>query len=138
MKQYSLLQCGIDNNCLNNIIHLTTYFFNVRTEIIKKITNNTRIEPRLIEELKEKYDDFSKDFFSKKTVACLKKHCSDQLPDVLTDFQKMLNITNYYRTQIIKHSLSSYNRIYIVLLDTIIYMINDFSHNYKIKYLGKK
>jgi len=134
----SLLQCGIDNNCLTDIIQLTKYFFNTRTKIIHKITSKLPIDPELINELQSNYDILSKKFFSQKTIKCLTKYCKEHLPDVLSDFQKMLNIANHYRTQIIKHSMSQHNRVYILLLDTIIKIINDFSHKYKTKYLGQK
>ena len=134
----SLLKCGLENNCLDDTIAYTIELLNIQNMIVTCISEQKEIKISLLNDFKKTYKKFSKSFFSKKTVDCLIKNCKNQLPDVINDIQKMLNQANFFRNQIIKHSRSKHNRIYIRILDLAIEIIHDFSDNYKKKYLNIK
>lgn len=132
------IKCGIDNNCLNKCIYHTLQIYKIHLEIVSSIIGQKEIKISLIKELQETYKIFSKDFFSKKTVDCMKKYCKRNFPNIIEDIQKLLNKSNFLRNQIIKHYRSKHNRIYIRILDVSIEIIHDFSEKYKKKYLEIK
>jgi len=133
-----LIKCGLENDCLNKCIFYTIQIYKIHLEIITNISAKKEIKKSLITDLKNNYKLFSKDFFNKKTVDCLKKNCSNHLPNVIEDIQKLLHKANYFHNQILKHFRTKHNRIYLEILETSIEIIHDFSEKYKKKYLEIK
>jgi len=133
-----LIKCGIDHNCLNKCIFYTLQIYKIHLDIISNISSKKEIKKTLINELKNNYKEFSKDFFSKKTVECLKKNCNKHLPNIIEDIQKLLHKANYFRNQILKHYRTKHNRMYLLILETSIEIIHDFAEKYKKKYLEIK
>ena len=133
-----LIKCGIENNCFNKCIYHTLSLYKIHLDILSSITSKKEIKPSSINELNNQYNLFSKEFFSKKTVDCLKKYCLNKLPNVIEDIQKLLHKANYFRNQVLKHYKTKHNRTYIFILETIIGMLHDFANKYKKKYLNNK
>ena len=138
MSNNSFIKCGIDNDCLNKCIYHTLEIYKIHITIITNITAKKEIDKSLITSLKHHYDLFAKDFFSKKTVDCLKKHCKNTFPNVIPDVQKLLHKSNYFRNQVLKHYRTKHNRTYILILETSIEILHDFANKYQKKYLEIK
>ena len=72
-----MIKCGIQYNCISDsIIYVLQLIKLIDDNIGKKIRLNQKISPQLIEKTMDSYKQFSKRFFSKKSVDCMKKNCN--------------------------------------------------------------
>lgn len=96
----SMIKCGIQYNCISDsIIYVLQLIKLLDDNIGKKMRLNKKISPQLIEKTMDSYKQFSKRFFSKKSVDCMKKNCNmkKNIPE-LTKLIKSLEIfINGYR-----------------------------------------
>jgi hypothetical protein len=90
----SMIKCGIQYNCISDsIIYVLQFIKLIDDNIGKKMRLNQKISPQLIEKTMDVYKQFSKRFFSKKSVDCMKKNCNmkKNIPE-LTKLIKSLEI----------------------------------------------
>ena len=90
----SMIKCGIQYNCISDsIIYVLQFIKQLDDNICKKMSLNQKISPQLIEKMMEVYKQFSKRFFSKKSIDCMKKNCNmkKNIPE-LTKLIKSLEI----------------------------------------------
>ena len=90
----SMIKCGIQYNCISDsIIYVLRLIKLIDNNIGKKMRLNQRVSPQLIQKTMEVYKQFSKRFFSKKSVDCMKKNCNmrKNIPE-LTNLIKSLEI----------------------------------------------
>ena len=90
----SMIKCGIQYNCISDsIIYVLQFIKLLDDNICKKMRLNQNISPQLIQKIMEVYKQFSKRFFSKKSVDCMKKNCNmkKNIPE-LTKLIKSLEI----------------------------------------------
>lgn len=90
----SMIKCGIQYNCISDsIIYVLQFIKLLDDNIGKKMCLNKRISPQLIEKTMDVYKQFSKRFFSKKSIDCMKKNCNmrKNIPE-LTKLIKSLEI----------------------------------------------
>jgi len=96
-----MIKCGIQYNCISDsIIYVLQLIKLLDNNIGKKMRLNQKISPKLIEKTMDSYKQFSKRFFSKKSVDCMKKNCNmkKNIPE-LTKLIKSLEIfINGHRT----------------------------------------
>lgn len=89
-----MIKCGIQYNCISDsIIYVLQFIKLIDNNIGKKMRLNQKISPQLIEKTIDVYKQFSKRFFSKKSVNCMKKNCNmkKNIPE-LTKLIKSLEI----------------------------------------------
>ena len=89
-----MIKCGIQYNCISDsIIYVLQLIKLIDNNIGKKMRLNQKISPQLIKKTMESYKQFSKRFFSKKSVDCMKKNCNmkKNIPE-LTKLIKSLEI----------------------------------------------
>jgi hypothetical protein len=89
-----MIKCGIQYNCISDsIIYVLQLIKLLDDNIGKKIRLNQKISPQLIQKIIDVYKEFSKRFFSKKSVDCMKKNCNmkKNIPE-LTKLIKSLEI----------------------------------------------
>ena len=89
-----MIKCGIQYNCISDsIIYVLQFIKLLDDNIGKKMRLNQKISPQLIEKTMDSYKQFSKRFFSKKSVDCMKKNCNmkKNIPE-LTKLIKSLEI----------------------------------------------
>lgn len=89
-----MIKCGIQYNCISDsIIYVLQLIKLIDNNIGKKMRLNQKISPQLIQKTMESYKQFSKRFFSKKSVDCMKKNCNmkNNIPE-LTKLIKSLEI----------------------------------------------
>ncbi len=89
-----MIKCGIQYNCISDsIIYVLQFIKLIDDNIGKKMRLNQKISPQLIEKTMDVYKQFSKRFFSKKSVDCMKKNCNmkKNIPE-LTKLIKSLEI----------------------------------------------
>lgn len=89
-----MIKCGIQYNCISDsIIYVLRLIKLIDDNIGKKMRLNQRISPQLIQKTMDSYKQFSKRFFSKKSVDCMKKNCNmrKNIPE-LTKLIKSLEI----------------------------------------------
>ena len=90
----SMIKCGIQYNCISDsIIYVLQFIKLIDDNIGKKMRLNQKISPQLIQKTMDSYKQFSKRFFSKKSVDCMKKNCNmkKNIPE-LTNLIKSLEI----------------------------------------------
>ena len=90
----SMIKCGIQYNCISDSIIYVLQFIKILDNTIgKKMRLNQKISPQLIEKTMDVYKQFSKRFFSKKSIDCMKKNCNmkKNIPE-LTKLIKSLEI----------------------------------------------
>jgi hypothetical protein len=88
-----MIKCGIQYNCISDsIIYVLQFIKLLDDNIGKKIRLNQKISPQLIEKTMDVYKQFSKRFFSKKSVDCMKKNCNMKNIPELTKLIKSLEI----------------------------------------------
>ena len=89
-----MIKCGIQYNCISDsIIYVLQLIKLIDDNIGKKMRLNQKISPQLIQKTMDSYKQFSKRFFSKKSVDCMKKNCNmkKNIPE-LTKLIKSLEI----------------------------------------------
>jgi len=89
-----MIKCGIQYNCISDSIIYVLQFIKILDDnISKKMRLNQKISPQLIQKTMDIYKQFSKRFFSKKSVNCMKKNCNmkKNIPE-LTKLIKSLEI----------------------------------------------
>jgi len=89
-----MIKCGIQYNCISDsIIYVLQLIKLLDDNIGKKMRLNQKISPQLIQKTIDIYKQFSKRFFSKKSVDCMKKNCNmkKNIPE-LTKLIKSLEI----------------------------------------------
>ena len=103
-----MIKCGIQYNCISDsIIYVLQFIKLLDDNIGKKMRLNQKISPQLIQKTMEVYKQFSKRFFSKKSVDCMKKNCNmkKNIPE-LTKLIKSLEIfINGHRARSKGHTL---------------------------------
>jgi hypothetical protein len=90
----SMIKCGIQYNCISDSIMYVLQLIKILDDTIgKKMRLNQKISPQLIQKTIDVYKQFSKRFFSKKSVDCMKKNCNmkKNIPE-LTKLIKSLKI----------------------------------------------
>ena len=90
----SMIKCGIQYNCISDSIMYVLQLIKLLDDTIgKKMRLNQKISQQLIEKTMDVYKQFSKRFFSKKSVDCMKKNCNmkKNIPE-LTKLIKSLEI----------------------------------------------
>ena len=90
----SMIKCGIQYNCISDSIMYVLQLIKLLDDTIgKKMRLNQKISPQLIQKTMDVYKQFSKRFFSKKSVDCMKKNCNmkKNIPE-LTKLIKSLEI----------------------------------------------
>lgn len=90
----SMIKCGIQYNCISDSIMYVLQLIKLLDDTIgKKMRLNKKISPQLIQKTIDVYKQFSKRFFSKKSVDCMKKNCNmkKNIPE-LTKLIKSLEI----------------------------------------------
>ena len=89
-----MIKCGIQYNCISDsIIYVLRLIKLIDDNIGKKMRLNQKISQQLIQKTMDVYKQFSKRFFSKKSVDCMKKNCNmkKNIPE-LTNLIKSLEI----------------------------------------------
>ena len=89
-----MIKCGIQYNCISDsIIYVLRLIKLIDDNIGKKMRLNKRVSPQLIQKTMDSYKQFSKRFFSKKSIDCMKKNCNmkKNIPE-LTKLIKSLEI----------------------------------------------
>ena len=89
-----MIKCGIQYNCISDSIMYVLQLIKLLDDNIgKKMRLNQKISPQLIEKTMDVYKQFSKRFFSKKSIDCMKKNCNmkKNIPE-LTKLIKSLEI----------------------------------------------
>jgi hypothetical protein len=72
-----MIKCGIQYNCISDsIIYVLQFIKLLDDNIGKKMRLSQKISPQLIQKTMDVYKQFSKHFFSKKSVDCMKKNCN--------------------------------------------------------------
>ena len=126
-----MLKCGILNDCINDSL---TYYSKI-VKYRKKISHNfkliRKITDKQLNDFKIAYKEFSKHFFSRKTINCMKKFCNLSLEN----YDKMKKIIDDMKSKIIyrKKMMQSIdkNKNYTKLMNTILIILNHFCKNYK-------
>jgi hypothetical protein len=73
----SMIKCGIQYNCISeSVIYVLQFIKLLDNNIGKKMHFNQKISSQLIKKIMDIYKQFSKHFFSKKSVDCMKKNCN--------------------------------------------------------------
>jgi len=89
-----MIKCGIQYNCISDSIIYVLQLIKLLDDTIgKKMRLNQKISQQLIKKTMDVYKQFSKRFFSKKSVDCMKKNCNmkKNIPE-LTKLIKSLEI----------------------------------------------
>ena len=89
-----MIKCGIQYNCISDsIIYVLQLIKLLDDNIGKKMRLNQKISQQLIQKTMDVYNQFSKRFFSKKSINCMKKNCNmkKNIPE-LTKLIKSLEI----------------------------------------------
>ena len=89
-----MIKCGIQYNCISDSIMYVLQLIKLLDDNIgKKMRLNQKISPQLIQKTMDVYKQFSKRFFSKKSIDCMKKNCNmtKNIPE-LTKLIKSLEI----------------------------------------------
>ena len=89
-----MIKCGIQYNCISDSIIYVLQLIKILDDTIgKKMRLNRKISPQLIQKTMDVYKQFSKRFFSKKSINCMKKNCNmkKNIPE-LTKLIKSLEI----------------------------------------------
>ena len=89
-----MIKCGIQYNCISDSIMYVLQLIKLLDDNIgKKMRLNQKISQQLIQKTMDVYKQFSKRFFSKKSINCMKKNCNmkKNIPE-LTKLIKSLEI----------------------------------------------
>ena len=126
-----MIKCGIVNDCINDSLIYYSKLDKHRKKIIQNLLSLRKITDKQLRDLKMTYKDFSRHFFSKKTIKCMKSFCNPKP----TDYKKTKKIIDEMKAKIIftktKFKLIDKNKNYINLLDVIFVILGHFCKNYQ-------
>lgn len=124
-----MIKCGIQYNCITDSIMYVLQLIKLLDDNIgKKMRLNQKISPQLIEKTMDVYKQFSKRFFSKKSINCMKKNCNmkKNIPE-LTKLIKSLEIfINGYKAISKGYKLKPIVKTYEPNLEPLIKFINKY------------
>ena len=124
-----MIKCGIQYNCISDsIIYVLQLIKLLDDNIGKKMRLNQKISPQLIQKTIDVYKQFSKRFFSKKSVDCMKKNCNmkKNIPE-LTKLIKSLEIfINEHKTISRGYKLKPIVKTYETNLEPLIKFIKKY------------
>jgi len=133
MTYNELLQCGLINNCVQNILSKINKFYNIRTKIIDKINLKKKISDSLLESYKESYKNLSKELFNKKTANCLLENCKKKIPNIPKNLEKYLSYIHSIKEKTNKYPKNNINNSYLKVLSITINIVKDLQKKY-VKY----
>jgi hypothetical protein len=126
-----MVKCGIVNNCINDSLIYYSKLEKHRKKIIQNLLSLRKITDKQLNDLKIAYKEFSKHFFSKKTIKCMREYCNPKS----TDYKKMEKTMDELKGKIIatktKMALFGKNKNYVKLMDVMFVVLGHFSKNYK-------
>lgn len=125
-----MLKCGILNDCINDSLTYYSKIVKYSKKIIHNFKSMRKITDKQLDDFKIAYKNFSKHFFSRKTINCMKKFCNLSLEN----YDKMKKIIDDMKSKIIsrKKMMQSIdkNKNYTKLMNTILVILNHFCKNY--------
>ena len=131
MKKYNnLIQCGIQNNCINDIIFIVLSFNKTKNDVVRLINNGKMVPLPLQNKFKTIYKNFSKTFFSKKTSKCLLENCRSKFPNISKDLEFSKRKIEKIRENLSKKAKNDLISNYIKVLKIMEYIIKDFTKKY--------
>ena len=126
-----MLKCGIINDCINDSLTYYSKIVKNSKKIIHNFSSMRKITDKQLNDFKIAYKDFSKHFFSRKTINCMKNFCNpkpqnyDKMKKVIDDMKKVII---YKKTKIL---LIDKNKNYVNLLDVLYAILDHFCKNYQ-------
>jgi hypothetical protein len=126
-----MIKCGIINDCINDSLTYYSKIVKYSKKIIHNFSFMRKITDKQLDDLKIAYKEFSKHFFRRKTINCMKKFCNPN-PDHYDQIKKMIDDMKskiISRKNILK--LIDQNKNYVKLMDTIYKILDHFCKNYK-------
>jgi hypothetical protein len=126
-----IVKCGIMNDCINDSLTYYSKLEKHRKKIIQNLRSLRKITDKQLNDLKITYKDFSKHFFSKKTIKCMKSFCNLKS----TDYKKTMKIIDELKIKIkaekTKFKLMNEKKNYAILMDVILVILVHFCKNYQ-------
>ena len=125
-----MIKCGIINNCMNDSLTYYSKIVKYSNKIIHNFKSMRKITDKQLDDFKMAYKEFSKHFFSRKTINCMKKFCNLSLKN----YDKMKKIINDMKSKIISRKKMMQpidkNKNYTKLMNAILVILNHFCKNY--------
>jgi hypothetical protein len=126
-----MLKCGILNDCINDSLTYYSKIVKYSKKIIHNFKSMRKITDKQLDDFKIAYKNFSKHFFSRKTINCMKKFCNLSLEN----YDKMEKIIDDMKSKIISRKKMMQpidkNKNYTKLMNAILVILNHFCKNYK-------
>ena len=126
-----MVKCGIVNDCINDSLTYYSKLEKHRKKIIQNLRSLRKITDKQLNDLKITYKDFSKHFFSKKTIKCMKSFCNLKS----TDYKKTMKSIDELKIKIkaakTKFRLMGEKKNYVILMDVILVILVHFCKNYQ-------
>lgn len=125
-----MIKCGIINNCMNDSLTYYSKIVKYSNKIIHNFKSMRKITDKQLDDFKMAYKEFSKHFFSRKTINCMKKFCNPSLEN----YDKMKKIIDDMKSKIISRKKMMQpidkNKNYRKLMNIILVILNHFCKNY--------
>ena len=126
-----MVKCGIMNDCINDSLTYYSKLEKHRKKIIQNLRSLRKITDKQLNDLKITYKDFSKHFFSKKTIKCMKSFCNPKS----TDYKKTMKSIDELKIKIkaakTKFRLMNEKKNYAILMDVTLVILVHFCKNYQ-------
>lgn len=127
------VKCGLEKHCLIDSIEGALKLNYLKNKIVMYMTNFKMVPTELLKLFLKTYKEFSKNFFSKKTVDCLKTNCKFKK----TSLKKQFEQTKKTILKIQKNIPTKKNNVvknYVKVLDTMQKIIIHLSDKFEKKY----
>jgi hypothetical protein len=126
-----MMKCGIINNCINDTLIYYSKLEKHRKKIIQNLRSLRKITDKQLSDLKITYKDFSKHFFSKKTINCMKSFCKPN-PNNYEETKKNIDEMKLkIKASKTKFRLMGEKKNYVILMDVIFVILGHFCKNYQ-------
>jgi len=86
-----MIKCSIQKNCLSESAFAALGMYKVRNEIVGHILKKERIPKEIIDMFRNRYKNFSKVFFKRDVVKCVKENCKKMVPKNSTEIEKIIS-----------------------------------------------
>ena len=136
MKNFqNMIKCSVEKKCMDENIVNVLKMYNLRGEIVYHLLKTGYVPEGYIKNFKIIYKEFSKVFFHKNTIECMKKNCKKNIPNNSKMISKSISYLESILKKVEKRKNNPFAKNHIKIIKTLLSILYDFLKKFNKKYL---